>query len=151
MFDKGYSLQEYDKEQALAVFRQAAGRYLRDPDLSVRSEAVKCQLNVGVLLRKNGRHVEAIDACKSMLDACAADTSKAIRDNLVNARICMGRSYAAMGDKREAVQIFREVLALPADAMEVRMRNSIQKEMLEAGGGVIAMVADRLKSMFQRK
>ncbi|NML32337.1 hypothetical protein [Paraburkholderia antibiotica] len=129
MFGTAHVLEERDPEAALAGYRQVMDDYLHASEPGMRLQAAKSAANIGILLRRAGRHAEAIPPCEKLLSVLGNDTDEEVRKRLVSVRMGLARSYAPAGMPEKAVAMYRELLALPPQQLSNAQRESLGNEL----------------------
>lgn len=135
MFGRACTLADRDPEAALAGYRGILDRYLVAEEANVRLQAARSAVNLGVLLRKLGRHADALDPCERLLQACGHETDEQINAQLIKARISLARTYAPAGDPEKARATYRELLALPPPRLSDTQRKELDNELRALAGG----------------
>ncbi|VWB68734.1 hypothetical protein BLA6860_03217 [Burkholderia lata] len=140
MFGKACTLADRDPESALAGYRQVLDGYLSAGEANLRLQAAKSAVNLGILLRKLGRHADALRPCERLLQACSGETDEQINAQLIRARISLARTYAPAGAPEKAVAMYRELLILPPRQLSETQRKELDKELLALPGGRLGLV-----------
>jgi tetratricopeptide (TPR) repeat protein len=140
MFCRACTLADRDPESALAGYRQVLDGYLSAGEANLRLQAAKSAVNLGILLRKLGRHADALRPCERLLEACNRETDEQINAQLIRARISLARSYAPAGAPEKAVAMYRELLILPPRQLSETQRRELDKELLALPGGRLGLV-----------
>ncbi|WGY71678.1 hypothetical protein KEC55_17820 [Burkholderia cepacia] len=135
MYGKAYTLADRDPGASEAGYREALNLYLGAGEANVRLQAAMSAVSLGILLRKLGRHADALHPCERLLQACGGETDEQINAQLTRARISLARSYAPAGEPDKAEAMYRELLALPPQQLSDTQRTELTNELRALAGG----------------
>ncbi|WP_175927499.1 hypothetical protein [Burkholderia cepacia] len=135
MYGKAFTLADRDPGAAEAGYREVLNLHLGAGEANVRLQAAMSAVGLGILLRKLGRHADALHPCERLLQACGDETDAQIKAQLTRARISLARSYAPAGEPDKAEAMYRELLALPPQQLSDAQRTELTNELRALAGG----------------
>ena len=120
LWSKALTLAEQDLAQAEALNRRVLQHYLHAPEPDVRLEAAKASVNLGVLLRKQGRHQEAIALQESSLQSLGDERAPDFPLQLNWMRLQLARSYGETQQVQQQRAMYVALMSRPQGELSAK-------------------------------
>ncbi|WP_454693603.1 hypothetical protein [Achromobacter aegrifaciens] len=113
MWSKALTVAERDLIEAEALYRRVVQSYLHDGEPDVRLEAVKACVNLGALMRKQGRYAEVIPWLEEKLHQLRNENGPGFSVQINWMRLQLARSYGKTGGIKQQQALYEQLILLP--------------------------------------
>lgn len=115
--------------EAEAVYRDSIRIDLPTTDPELRLRGVRSAVNLSVQLRKDERHLEALQVAKDAIAAIGQRSDSRFRTQLGHARLATARAYRALNEAQPAIEAYQAALALEPAALSASLRRKASEEL----------------------
>ncbi|CAB5513052.1 hypothetical protein LMG26857_02324 [Achromobacter anxifer] len=152
MWSKALTLAERDVAGAEAQYRRVVHNYLDDGEPDVRLEAVKACVNLGALLRKQGRYAEVIPWLEEKLQQLGDENAPGFAVQINWMRLQLARSYGKVGASKQQLALYEQLILLPKGVLNREQLDATLAEYRACKPGTgLQILRKKLAGMFGGK